>query len=175
MEESSSVLYTKMKQQHFPASFFTERKSPFSSTGAAGERALLKNSDIWELPDACWAHLKTQLDSTDLAPWKICPSKPNTSLPWTLHSSNFAGGWIWSICFAIEFRSRTVSAFCISICCDAYWEFKWREIQRIMWETMCYFQESENRQEQSLQVLHAYSYVTDPKYKIITEKTRKWC
>lgn len=39
-----------------------------------------------------------------------------------------------------------------------------------MWETMCYFQELENGQEQSLQVLHTYTYVTDPKYKIIIEK-----
>lgn len=40
-------------------------------------------------------------------------------------------------------------------------------------ETVCYFRESENQQEQSLQVLHIYTYVTDPKYKIIIEKLKK--
>lgn len=29
-------------------------------------------------------------------------------------------------------------------------------------------------QEQSLQVLHTYTYVTDTKYKIIIEKAKKW-
>lgn len=39
---------------------------------------------------------------------------------------------------------------------------------------MCYFQEFENQQEQSLQVLHTYTYATDPKYEIIVDKTKKW-
>lgn len=34
--------------------------------------------------------------------------------------------------------------------------------------------ELENWQEQSLQVLHTYTYVTDPNYKIIIEKAKKW-
>ena len=34
---------------------------------------------------------------------------------------------------------------------------------------MCYFQKRGNWQEQSLEVLHTHTYVTDPKYKIITE------
>lgn len=35
---------------------------------------------------------------------------------------------------------------------------------------MCYFQKLGNWQEQSPEVLHTHTYVTDPPYKIITEK-----
>lgn len=35
---------------------------------------------------------------------------------------------------------------------------------------MCYIQKLGNWQEQSLEVLHTQTYVTDPKYKFITKK-----
>lgn len=35
---------------------------------------------------------------------------------------------------------------------------------------MCYIQKSGNWQEQSLEVLHTQTYVTDPKHKFITKK-----
>lgn len=42
-----------------------------------------------------------------------------------------------------------------------------------MWETMCCFQKLGNWQEQSLEVLHTHTYVTDPHYKITTENLGK--